>query len=68
MKHVSLRIESQIGKVLLQANEIREIPQTYFSSCDDLVQHFSGTNITGHRHELSKCFTVAYMGHKIFLR
>ena len=59
MKHMSLQIESQIGKVLLQAGEIHEMPAECFSRCTTLVQHFLDTKSTGVRYKTLKCFTVA---------
>lgn len=59
MKHMSSQIESQIGKVLLQAGEIHEIPAECFSCCNRLVQHFSDTKSRDARYDALKCFTVA---------
>jgi len=59
MKHMSPQLESQIGKVLLQADEIHEIPAECFSRCTSLVKHFSDTKSTGVRYKTLKCFTVA---------
>lgn len=67
MKHMSLQIESQIGKVLLQAGEIHEIPAECFSRCNSLVQHFSDTKSTGARYETLKCFIIAYVQAPYFL-
>ena len=61
MKHMSLQIESQIRKVLLQAGEIHEIPAECFSRCTRLVQHFLDTKSTGARYEVLKCFIIAYV-------
>ena len=59
MKHMSPQLESQIGKVLLQAGEIHEIPTECFSRCNRLVQHFSDTKSRDARYDALKCFTVA---------
>ena len=59
MKYLSFQIESQIGKVLLQAREIHEIPAECFSRCIRLVQHFSDTKSRDAKYNTLQCFNVA---------
>ena len=67
MKHRSPQIENQIGKVLLQASEIYEIPTECFSYCIKQLQRFSDTKPIGARYGVEKCFIIANVRAPYFL-
>lgn len=58
MKYLSFQIESQIGKVLLQATETNETPMS-FRCCRSLVQYLADTKPRDARYKAPKCFIVA---------
>ena len=59
MKHLDPQIETYIGKVLLQAGEIHEIPPECFTYCNSLVKPFLDTKLRDARYRALKCFIVA---------
>lgn len=51
-------MENQIGKVLLQADEIHEIRTNCSSCCNNLVQYFPDTKSGEVTYGALKCFIV----------